>query len=379
MILFMIEPVGGHGGMNYYDLGLISELAKLPEVESVNWYTCDETKESSFDNIYIHKVFNDIYGKKNKYIRFIKYLKGIFSTIRDIKNKNGKITHFHFFEISVLEFINVSIFKIAGFKIIVTLHDVESFRKKNNRFITSATLNKIDKLIVHNNISKTALTEVDSSISKKVDIIRHGNYIPYTKYVDKSLSRKKLNISKDKFTILFFGQIKKVKGLDIFLDALLTLPENYKKKLSIIIAGKVWHDDLNKYNKKLDILKENIEISCFFEYIEDKNVKYFYNSADLVVLPYKKIYQSGVLLMAMSYNVPVLASDLPGMKEIITNNETGFLFEKDSSSSLANRIIDILNLASIDDIKENSFSLVSTKYSWNSIAKKTLSLYKRTI
>jgi glycosyltransferase involved in cell wall biosynthesis len=174
---------------------------------------------------------------------------------------------------------------------------------------------------------------------------------------------------------LFFGQIKKVKGLDLLLKA---LPEvvNKHPKVLVVIAGKVWKDDYSAYRKIIE--ESGLQDYCIerIHYISNEEVPLYFASADLVVLPYRKIYQSGVLLMAMSYAKPVLAADLDGMREIIRDNETGFLFRQGNARALSERIQQVLqNPAEMDRIALKGYEHVRSNFSWEGIGARTAECY----
>ena len=137
----------------------------------------------------------------------------------------------------------------------------------------------------------------------------------------------------EKTILLFFGMIKKVKGLDVLLRSLRKVID-INPDIILLIAGNPWENDF-------DICKEIIHqnnlsnnIILHTKFIPHEDVEYYYCASDLVVLPYKKIYQSGVLMMALSYERPVLVSDLPALKEIIVDNENGFLFKTENVDDL---------------------------------------------
>ena len=79
-------------------------------------------------------------------------------------------------------------------------------------------------------------------------------------------------------------------------------------------------------------------------FISHSDVSYYYSAADIVILPYRKIYQSGVLMMSLSYKKPVVVSDLPSFKEIIDDNRTGYVFESENSLDLS-RVINNLSVS----------------------------------
>lgn len=91
---FIIEPVGGHGGMNYYNTGLGQGL--VLNNATVHLYTCPESQEQSSSSFTINKFFKGVYGKTNKVIRLARFVTALTRSIIDIKRKGGKICHLHF-------------------------------------------------------------------------------------------------------------------------------------------------------------------------------------------------------------------------------------------------------------------------------------------
>ena len=102
-----------------------------------------------------------------------------------------------------------------------------------------------------------------------------------------------------------------------------------------------------------------------------------FNSADLIVLPYRQIYQSGVLMMAMTIGRPCLTSDLDTFKDIITEGVDGYLFESENANSLAQKIIDIIDHGNLNEITENANRLIEEKLNWDTIANQTITIYER--
>ena len=211
----------------------------------------------------------------------------------------------------------------------------------------------------------------------KIKIVPQGNYIPFIDIQkDKFVSREKLGIPKNKKVLLFFGMIKKVKGLEILLKALAKVKEKHTDVL-LLIAGEVWENDFGPYQEIID--KSNLQEFCFLhtKFIPNVDVAHYYCASDLVVLPYKKIYQSGVLMMALSFKKAVLVSNLPPLKEIITDNENGFLFETDNDEDLARKINFILeDKEQLEKVIQKGFELIKSKYSWEKIGSKTKETYQ---
>ena len=136
--------------------------------------------------------------------------------------------------------------------------------------------------------------------------------------------------------------IKKVKGLELLLHALSTVVEK-NPNVILVIAGRVWKNNFSVYQKIID--ENNLSEYCIIhnKFIPHEDVDHYYASADLVVLPYKRIYQSGVLMMSLSYEKVVLVSDLPPLIEVIDDEKNGFVFRSEDVFSLSEKLNTILD------------------------------------
>ena len=111
-------------------------------------------------------------------------------------------------------------------------------------------------------------------------------------------------------------------------------------------------------------------------YVPDDQVWNYFNEAKLVVLPYKKIYQSGVLLMVLSFGRAVLASNLPAFTEIVQSGENGFLFQAGDPHALANMIAHIMsNPFLLQTVEENGYHTVKKNFDWSEIGAATKKIY----
>lgn len=375
MNIAIIEPVGGHGGMNYYDFGLAKGLVAAQH--DVIVYTSEETLVPNGLPFQVKKSFKGIWGDAPKFLRAIKFVYGLFTTLTDAKYNGINIVHYHFFGYTALELLCVKLSKLYGFKVVITAHDVESFSGGHDRDKALNILSSADKIIAHNNVSKNELVSKAALSASNIWVVPHGNYLDSIDTLpNKVVARSSLGLSADNKIILFFGQIKEVKGLGILLRSLPAVIDK-NPNLMLVIAGKVWKDDFSNYERIISENCLNSHVISHIRYIADEDVANYYRAADLVVLPYKKIYQSGVLLMAMSYKVPVLASNIPGMTEVINDNKNGYIFESENIESLSLKLIDILSdTEELLRIGESGFETVSRDHDWLRIGQLTSEVYK---
>ena len=363
MNISLIDPVGGHGGMDFYDYGLAGGLANNDI--TIKYFTCNQSQRREIDNVSTVYSFGNVWELGNPALKIFSFLNGYLRSFRMAKKSNCTVVHLQFFSFDWLNVIVVFFLNRFSFKNVLTIHDISDFKSRNNNFFRNYILNSFDRIIVHNDFSYKELRRFYEK--SNVFIVPHGNYLNMLSPVPpKDISDKKINL-------LFFGQIKKVKGLDVLLKAL-AIVQHKRSDIHLAIAGKVWHDDLNYYQNLITELNLEDMVSTNFSYIPNEEVSQFFQNADIVVLPYRKIYQSGVLLLSLSYGRPVITSDLEAFSEIMDNQECGITFKNNDYNDLADKLLSI-NFEDIEMWRKNGNILIKN-YDWNSIGEKTISVYR---
>ena len=375
MKIAIIDTLGAHGGsFHYYTFGQAIGLIKSGVDVSV--YTNKKTQDPNIKGLNFFQTYNNLFVGNSKFLNGYRWIFGTIKSVLHAKFNRISIFHFHIFHTDMLVLFNLLFVKLLLGKIVLTIHDVNSFSSRSENSIFNKLVYKLGNVILtHNRFSLNELNKIN--IVESIFIIPHGNYLPF---ISKTHTQKKakeyFKISQNKKVLLFFGMIKKVKGLEILLKAF----KNVVKKnndIVLIIAGKVWKNDFSLYQSIID--KNNLNEYCIIHnrFIAQEKVSLYYNVADLVVLPYKKIYQSGVMLMAMSYDVPVLASDLPPIKEMIDDEVNGFLFASEDTDALSNKLNDILLKPKLlESVKINANKLIKQKFCWNTIGAQTKLAYE---
>ena len=373
----IIEPVGGHGGMNYYDVGLCSGVGHAG-IE-VTLYTCDKNPPVSVPGVFnVKATFRGVYGTAPAWQRGLRYVRALIIALVQERTMGSKIVHFHFFHVGLLEFLGVILARCLAFRVVVTAHDVESFKENLSiAILVKWTYDMANAVIAHN---RTSANEVKNKLGveeSRIHIVPHGSYVDFVeKLIPRQQALELIGLPlRAKQVILFFGQIKEVKGLDLLIEAFSLIYKDYPNA-QLVIAGRVWKDNYLKYQNL--IVERGIEdqVNSHIRYIADDEVGTFYSAADVVVLPYRRIYQSGVLLMAMSYGIPVITSDLDAMKEIVDDRDNGFLFKSGDYVDLACVLRGVL----IDeDIRhqaaKNALTKMEDDFNWLGIGKKIAQIY----
>lgn len=165
--------------------------------------------------------------------------------------------------------------------------------------------------------------------------------------------RKYFNFSDDDKVLLFFGYIRKYKGLDLLIESLKIISETSPQlNFKLLIAGE-FYDDKENYLKLIDELKLNDRIKIFDNYIPNEKVKDFFIASDLVVLPYRSATQSGILNLAYGFNLPVVITNVGGLSEFVIPEQTGVIAEFADAKSISLAILKYFDLVDKIDFKEN--------------------------
>ena len=366
----IFDHVGSKSGMDCYDDSLINALNKKGcETFIFSNYISNSNTKTKYNNVY------EGFSKKNRLIRLFKFIRATIISSLTSKRNNVDLVLLHIFSAGIVEFLLTLIPKLFNFKIAVISHDVTGFKNHDNRFFQYLIYNILaDFVIVHNSYSYDyMLKTVKIKNIDNLHIIKHGGYLDHIKNVDKYKTINEFGFDPSKKYILFFGQIKEVKGLDILLKAL----PKMRQDIVLIIAGKPVNDDFSYYEKIITDNKLNNRIVKIIRFIEDNERDRLFSVSDMIIIPYKKIYQSGVILMAMSNGLPVLASNLPGNTQLILHEHNGFLFKSENVNDLSLKINKYVNnQLLLKKISATAIQTIENDFSWDDIASEYLQLLK---
>lgn len=190
----------------------------------------------------------------------------------------------------------------------------------------------------------------------------HPLYDHFGKSVDPSEAKKKLNIPVGKKVVLFFGFIRDYKGLDLLIEAMSKLNEEYV----LVIAGEAY-GSFDKYAQQIERLGVKDKISLHVRYISDDEVPLFFSSADVCVLPYKSATQSGITSIAYHFDLPMIATDTGGLKESIHHEKTGLIVSTPNSKLIAQAIEQYFVQNKKAEFR-NEIKLLKSKLSWSSLS-----------
>ncbi len=210
-------------------------------------------------------------------------------------------------------------------------------------------------------LSKSVINDLNKFTSNKNKIfLPHPIYNIFGDKVDKSSARNYLKLQKDSKYILFFGIIRKYKGLDLILEA---MGDKRIKNLGIrlIVAGE-FYEDKTRYLEIINNKDIDKQVIIADKFIPGEDIKYYFSAADIIVQPYRTATQSGVTQIAYNFEKPMLVTDVGGLSEIVPNNKVGYV-TKISSQEIANAIVDFYENNREDEFIKNVIN-EKKRFSW---------------
>ena len=164
-------------------------------------------------------------------------------------------------------------------------------------------------------------------------VLPHPIYTHFGAKLPREEAERRLALPAGRRTLLFFGLIREYKGLDILLQAFDLLDERYQ----LVIAGEPY-GSFDKYQKLIDGGRAPQDVHVFPNYIRDDEVKDYFSAADLAVLPYRSATQSGISSVACHFIVPMVVTDVGGLRETVGARNTGIVCENGTPACIADAI-----------------------------------------
>lgn len=180
--------------------------------------------------------------------------------------------------------------------------------------------------------------------------------------ISREKAREKLGWPKDKKIVLFFGLIRKYKGLDLLIEGFSHAPLNHSDTILAIVGES--YEPKQKYIELIQKHKLNDRVICDFNYANTQKATFVFCASDVVAQTYISATQSGVTPLAYHYQTPLLVSDLPGLRTPIIEDHTGIVTQIEPKK-IAQNLQKLLR----DQVLLNyqaSFKKVEKKYHWKS-------------
>ncbi len=238
-------------------------------------------------------------------------------------------------------------------------------RKGDNAF-TKYFLKPIDEVVVMSEKVMQDLKIFDAT--KPVQLIQHPLYDNFGEKINKEEARKNIGIETNKKIILFFGFIRKYKGLDILLDALAILKANGNNNFKVLIAGE-FYEDRKPFDEQIARLGLQDMLILKTDFIPDSEVRNYFCAADMVIQPYRNATQSGVTPLAYHFEIPMIVTNVGGLPSLVPDGKVGLVAEP-NAAAIAAKIVEYFTKDVqffIEHLKEEK-----KKFSWEKMVEAIL-------
>lgn len=263
----------------------------------------------------------------------------------------------------------VCLLKIKGVKLVWTVHNTaphDALRPRLSRSFMQWFIRRCDGFIFMSEANKAAFYQRYKPSSKShYTIIPHGHYRScYPAAIDKQEAKQKLGLDAHKKVLLFVGRVKPYKNIPNLLQA---FNEEQREDYQLVIAGK---PDSAELQAELESIKHPSN-RLFLQFIPDDELNVYMSAADIVILPYKGLLNSGALLLALSYNRPVIAPHMGAVADLQKSLGLQWIYGYEgalTASRLQHALIALENSARPAECPLDD-------YSWDKLAASTLDFY----
>jgi glycosyltransferase involved in cell wall biosynthesis len=317
-------------------------------------------------------------------LRVLKYYAALIVYVTTTRAKLFHIlwhNKFEFFDRSIL----LMYYKLLGKKIAFTAHNVNAGKRDRN----DSWLNRIslriqygfcDHVFVHTKGMKTEMISEFGIPESKVSVIPFGinNTVPNTS-LSSQAARQQLGITNTDRAVLFFGNIAPYKGLEYLVDAFAQLVGRDRSYRLLIVGRPKGNVTYWRFiEEKMIAADVRDRVIQKIEYVPDEETELYFKAADVLVLPYTRVFQSGVLFLGYSFGLPAIAADVGSLKEEIIEGETGFIFKPQDSCDLGRKIEKYFNSELFRNLENRRSAIqayANERYSWDKVAAITTKVY----
>ncbi|NOY57964.1 MAG: glycosyltransferase [Calditrichaeota bacterium] len=247
-------------------------------------------------------------------------------------------------------------------KVLFICHNIIPHEPRpGDKMLTHYALSKADHFIIMSKAVQHDLLQFFPHADFRM--VHHPVYEIFENKISKGKARKMLGLESGP-VILFFGYIRRYKGLHILLEALKIVGKDIPVKL--LVAGEFYEQE-DAYLKEVHDYGLAKNVVFYNKYVANKDVGLYFSAADVVALPYLSATQSGIVQICYHYDKPVIATDVGGLPEVVQDGETGFVVPANDARAFANAIVRFFK-----ENREETFSAavksVKKNFSWDRMA-----------
>jgi glycosyltransferase involved in cell wall biosynthesis len=263
--------------------------------------------------------------------------------------------------------------RLSGVAVAVTAHVVTAHERTRVQDAVHRCIHRLSPLIIaHSEHDRRRLLEEFAVDPGRVTVIAHGEYGFFARNaepVGREEARRRLGLDPRDEVALFFGYIREYKGLDVLLDAWPAVARA-RPRARLVVAGDPVRLEAVRRDALLDAARRVGAIHRF-GYVPFAEVTSYLAAADVLVLPYRHVSQSGVLFLALSQGLPVVATRVGALPEVLRDGESGLLVPPDAPGALAQALARLFGDGDLQRRLADGGRAVAARHTWPSIAEHT--------
>lgn len=302
----------------------------------------------------------------------VRHIQGLLRSLRALRRLQPDVIHVQWLPLPLIDALFIPLLRRIA-PVVLTVHDSNPYNGAGPLLLRVGNLvatRRFDRLIVHNELSERQLMERGLPAGC-IHQIAHGLLgTPASETGDETMP------SDRRLHVLQFGKIKEYKGVDVLLNALGSLSASQRERCRVSIVGRPYLET----QPLLDLMQHH-RLHSFVElrldFVSDADMAALFDTADVLVFPYRGIDTSGVLMAAIARGIPVIASGIGCFSEMLADGVEGRLVEPNDPDALAAAMIDLIeDPEQVQAMRLKMIELQRRIPSWRRIAEKTTQVYE---
>lgn len=373
----LIDPLSHHGGQHYYTDQLARGLSQAGVRVTV--YGLAGQSLSAQQDVYTYvPAFRGIYGSDPALLRGLRFARGLLRILAGTLRRRHSIVHVNVWQYGVRELLQVMLAQLLSRDLVLTIHDVETFGATTNEFRRRWIMRAAKGMVIHNeySLSRVPPQMLHERVTAVIPHVCHVDYL--TALPTRAEARQTLDLPQDRTILLFFGNPRHEKGLDVALEAMARLPE--RGDLLLLTGGRMPAADQERFGQFVASHGLIDRVRMDTATVPDELAFTYYAASDVVLVPYREVYESGVAIMAASCGRAIIGSDLPVLVDFVDDGHHGALFRSEDPDDLA-RVIDAAtrSSAALDAQGARARETIERERNSTLIGKMTADLYDRVL
>lgn len=379
MQLAYVDPQSYHG-LAKYDAGFLRGLCESDFEGEIRFYCSYLLDQPIPDNVEVTPVFQ--YNlKRNAITKLLSYMTSMLRILVAAFTGKVDIYHFQWFKFPLVDLLCVIFLqRLARTQVVFTAHNVVPHGATTGRhWLLGKIYRTVDHIIVHNSSTAEEISRRFSVEPDRFSVLPHGIINLESKGTPSHQQQVNNFVKSHDTCFLFLGRGSYYKGLDILLKAWPEASLTSVSNIGLIVMGAV-DDELKKSAKQAASVSKDT-VLLVDEYVSEADLFQAVQACDVVVLPYRTISQSGVLLSVLGLGVPVLVSSQPGLLEPLALAPVGWQFDG-TEAGLSEQLKFLGDnpqvISGVRD-KQQYWDTVADAYNWKTIGCSNATLYRKLV